>query len=155
MADTTTEAPPAAATAGGSASFATAPDPADPPADGLLAGVNAVWDELRTTVHQRLRLATLELRLAGLTLAQLLVMAVAVALLAVTAWLGLVAAAVGGLVAAGLHWALAVALGVVLNLAAAGWLVRTMLSTVERLDLHATLRRLEGRPASDAGGRDA
>jgi hypothetical protein len=106
-----------------------------------------VWDELRAVLHERGRLLTLEARLAGLTFVQLVLYSVLVAVLVVTAWLGLVACVVIGLISVGLHWAAGIVVGVAANLAVAAWLVRAMIAMLDRLDLQATLRRLKGDPA--------
>jgi hypothetical protein len=120
------------------------PHPDANPGDRLADAARAVWDDLRAALYERGRLLTLEARLAGLTFVQLVMYAVLVAVLVVTAWLGLVACVVIGLIAVGLHWALGIVLGVIANLAVAALLVRSMIALVERLDLQATLRRLKG-----------
>lgn len=124
------------------------PVPPHPDVDGgerLGDAARAVWEDVRQSLHERARLLTLEARLAGMTFVQLVMYAVLVAVLVVTAWLGLVACVVIGLISIGLHWALGLVLGVILNLAIAALLVRSMISLFERLDLQATLRRLKGR----------
>jgi hypothetical protein len=115
--------------------------------DTLADTARETWDELRAALYERGRLLTLEARLAGLTFVQLVMYSVVVAVLVVTAWLGLVACVVIGLISVGLHWALGLTLGVVFNLAIAALLVRSMIGMLDRLDLQATLRRLKG----DAG----
>jgi len=122
------------------------PDPDD--SDRLSDAARAVWDDLRTALYERGRLLTLEARLAGLTFVQLVMYSVLVAVLVVTAWLGLVACVVIGLITVGLHWALGLVLGVIANLAIAALLVRSMVSLIDRMDLQATLRRLKGRAGS-------
>lgn len=119
------------------------PEPAE--SDGLSDTAAAVWRDLRAVLVERGRLLTLEARLAGLTFVQLVMYGVLVAVLVVTAWLGIVAGVVIALVYAGLHWALGLALGVIANLAVAALLVRGMLTLIGRLDLQATMRRLKGR----------
>jgi hypothetical protein len=116
---------------------------------GLAAAFGALWNDLREALHERVHLATLEIRLAGLTFVQLVFYAVLAAVLVVTAWLGLVAALVAGFVHWwNLHWGIGLAAGVVLNLAFAGLLVMAMLKLLHRLDLHSSLRRLQGRPGT-------
>jgi len=110
----------------------------------LTGAARGVWQDVRDALHERGRLLALEARLAGLTFVQLVMYSVLVAVLVVTAWLGLVACLVVGLVSLGLHWALGIVIGVVLNLAIAALLVKTMIGMVDRLDLQATLRRLKG-----------
>jgi hypothetical protein len=123
----------------------TDPPPPDPASDGLADSARAVWEDLRGALSERARLLTLEARLAGLTLVQLVLYAVVVAVLAVTAWIGLMAGIVAALINAGMPWGYGIALGVGLNILIAAWLVRTMIAMVDRMDLEATLRRLQGR----------
>ncbi|UUX94267.1 phage holin family protein [Aquabacterium sp. J223] len=101
------------------------------------------WQDLRGALHQRLRLATLELKLVGLTLAQAVLLGLVAGLLLVTAWLALVAGLTWGAIQAGAHWAVAVAGAVVLNLVVAGVLVTVMLRLLARLDLPGTLHALQ------------
>jgi hypothetical protein len=128
------------------------PPLAEPPAadddvarpDGLAASALAAWNDLRGALHERARLLTQEVRLAGLTLVQLVFHAVVVAVLVVSAWIGLMGGMVAALVARGVHWSVGLGIGIVLNLALAAWLVRSMMSLVDRVDLQASLRRLKG-----------
>ena len=116
--------------------------------DTLTDAARSTWDELRAALYERARLVTLEARLAGLTFVHLVMYGVLVAVLVVTAWLGLVACAVLGLISVGLHWAIGLILGVVFKLAIAALLVRSMIGMLDRLDLQATLRRLKGEAGS-------
>jgi hypothetical protein len=121
-----------------------------PGGDGLADQWRTAWEGLRGSLHERLQLLTLEARLAGLALVQLIFYAVVAGVLVVTAWLALNAGVVAGLVNAGLHWAVGLAIGIVLNLAVAVLLVRSMAGLVHRMDFEATLRRLRGRSRSDS-----
>ena len=116
--------------------------------DTLTDAARSTWDELRAALYERARLVTLEARLAGLTFVHLVMYAVVVAVLVVTAWVGLVACAVFALISVGLHWAIGLILGVVFNLAIAALLVRSMMGMLGRLDLQATLRRIKGEAGS-------
>ena len=137
--EATAAADPAAALGAEPAPAAADPGAASQPL-GLAELAHTLWDDLRGALTERLKLAGMELRLAGLTLVQVMVYAVIVAVLVVTAWLGLVAGVVAGFVGAGLHWAIALAIGIVINLAVAAWLVRSMMRMVERVGLPASLR---------------
>lgn len=125
---------------------AAAADPVGPAREGL-AGVGdvgrALWEDLRGALAERLKLLTLEARLAGLTLVQLVIHAVIVAVLVVTSWIGLMGGVVVALTGAGLHWAVALGLGIVINLVVAALLVRAMLRMVDRVGLPASLRRFQ------------
>src|SRR5262245_27909769 len=92
-------------------------------AEGIGASAHAAWRDLRVALHERARLLTLELRLAGLTFVQLVLYAVIVAVLVISAWIGLVGALVVGLISYGVHWGVGLAAGIILNLAIAAWLV--------------------------------
>jgi hypothetical protein len=144
------------------ATAATAADPADPaqalPPEaaqpGLGDALRMLWDDARGALTDRVRLALLELRLAGVTLVQLVIYAVVVAVLVVTAWLALVGGLVVGFMSAGVHWAVALAGAVVVNLAVAAALVLSMLRMVERIGLPASLRRF-GKQAKPAAADQA
>ena len=118
--------------------------PADPAQSGLslvqlflsLAG------DLPGLLSDRVHLLSLELRRAGIALAQIVGLVVAMAVLAVTAWAALWVGAAAALLAWGLHLGWVVVLVVLLNLgaaAAAAWRVRALASV---LGLPATVRRL-------------
>jgi hypothetical protein len=120
----------------------------DPPAEpGLLESTGALWHELRGALHDQLRLAVLETKLAGTSLAVMLAAGVMVALLLVTAWLGLVGAGVlwliGMGVAASMAMLMAVAASVVFALALC-FLIRRQ---SRHLQFPATLRSLRPVPA--------
>jgi hypothetical protein len=118
-------------------------------ATSVTGAARALWEDVRGIVAERVRLVTLELRVAGLTLVQLVMYSVIVAVLVITAWLGIVSGVMIGFVSAGLHWAVAIGIGVAINLVVAFVLVRMMIRLVERISLPATLRRLEGKPAAE------
>ncbi len=152
-ADTTTAAADAAALPPlGEGAATSAPDA--PPLDasaGFRNLAHALWDDLRGALTERVELLTLEVRLAGLTLIQLVIYAVIVAVLVVTAWLGLMSGAVVAFMSWGLHWSMALGLGIAINLVVAAWLVRTMMRMIERVGLPASLRRVNQRPQADPG----
>lgn len=116
---------------------------------GFSDAVRALWDDARGAVVDRVRLLLLELRLSGVTLVQLVIYAVIVAVLVVTAWLALVGGLVAGFVSAGVHWAFAVGIVIAVNLGVAAWLMRSMIRMVERIGLPVSLRRF-GHPADSA-----
>ena len=65
---------------------------------GVLEDAQSLWHELRGLTHDRFRLAALETQRAGESLVAMIVAGVMVAVLLSSAWLGLMAAAVLGLV---------------------------------------------------------
>jgi hypothetical protein len=138
--------PPAAAALAGDDPLSHDPGMATPDEPmGFVSALAALWSDLRGALTERARLVALELRLAGMTLLRLVVYAVIVAILVITAWLGLMGWAVVQFVHLGLSWGWALALGVLINLAIAGWLVRTMVKMIERVGLPAALRSIEGK----------
>jgi hypothetical protein len=100
---------------------------------------------LRLLAERFLALVMLEGRQAGLSLAWMLGLALAAAMLAITGWLALLACAVLALVLndiIGWGWALAVA--ALLNFALAGGLAFLVIQRSRHLLFAATLRQLRG-----------
>ncbi|MDE2147172.1 MAG: phage holin family protein [Burkholderiales bacterium] len=126
-----------------------APDaaPPQPPPPGWLAALQDLARELPGLVTDRLDLLGLELRRAGLALAQIAALVVAAAVLGVTAWLALWAGIAGALVRAGLPWAGALLLVLLLNLAASAALLLRVRGLLPQLGLPATRRHLRPTPA--------
>lgn len=108
----------------------------------LLSTLQEVWQELPGLISDRVELLSLELRRAGITLAQVVVLVLAAAILAVTAWLVLWGGIVVALVSVGMHTALALLVAVVINLGAAAWAVMRARRLLPHLSLPATQRHL-------------
>ena len=83
---------------------------------GIMEDVQSLWHELLGLTHDRFRLAALETRRAGESLIVMIVSAVMVAVLLISAWLGLMVAAVFGLVENGIAVSSAILLAVDFNL---------------------------------------
>ena len=81
----------------------------------ILDDVKSLWAETCGLAHDQLQLAALETKLAGESLVSMIAAGVVVAVLLVTAWLGLVAAGVLALIHSGVLASLAMLLAVVLN----------------------------------------
>ena len=79
--------------------------------------------DMRLIAHDHAELAVLEAQRAGQTLVRTLVAAVVIAVLAATAWLGIVAAIVVWMTDAGVSWPVALLIGAVACLAVAGGIV--------------------------------
>lgn len=105
--------------------------------------VSDLFLSLKAVARNSIRLVTLEGRLAGLSLAIMVGLGVAVALLLVSAWFLLVAAFAFWL-ASHLGWAGALALVAVLNLAASVPLVLLIIRYSRNLLFRATRRQLLG-----------
>ncbi|HET7524576.1 MAG TPA: phage holin family protein [Burkholderiaceae bacterium] len=110
--------------------------------DSLLDLARSILRELPLLIGDRVELLSLELQRAGVALAQLVALAAAAAIFALTAWLALWGVLVGLLIAVGLHWALAHAIALAINLAAAAWAVWRARAAARRLGLPATRRHL-------------
>lgn len=112
-----------------------------------LVTVQALLHELPGLVSDRIELLSLELQRAGRALAQIVALIVAAAILAVTAWLALWAGVMVALISAGLHWAAASLLVLVVNLGACAWAVARVRALAPLLQLPATRRHLTVRRA--------
>lgn len=139
---------PAPAAAGAAPGAATAATPGPGSSSSLLATVQALWRDLPGLLNDRVELLSLELQRAGAALVQIVVLLIAAAILIVTAWLVLWGGVAFGLVALGLHPALASLLVLGLNLGAAvgaAWRVRHLLP---QLALPATRRHFHIVPSA-------
>lgn len=108
--------------------------------------VRYIWRDLRLLIHDHLRLATLETKLVAESLVSMVATSVAVVLLLVTAWLGLVSAGVVFMVEAGLPVSGSILIAVAINIAIALLLGVAIRRQVSHLQWPATLRSL--RPSS-------
>lgn len=109
----------------------------------LLDEIKGLWDEIRHLIHDHIELAALETRLAGETLAFMVMAGVAIAILLVSAWLALLGAVVVLLVAMGMWASVAFLLIVLLNIAAAGALAWLIKHKSRNLKWSATLASLK------------
>lgn len=133
-----TPVPPTSASAG-----ATRPPPRQP----LLQMLEGLLRELPGLVSDRVELLSLELRRAGLALAQIVALVVLIAIVGVTAWFAVWVGMAGILIALGLHY-LAALFGVLaINLLAAWWAVARIKRLARLLTLPATQRHLMMSPA--------
>jgi hypothetical protein len=122
----------------------------DPPAGpGLLESAGALWHELRGALHDQLRLAVLETKLAGTSLVVMIAAGVMVALLLVTAWLGLVGAGVLWLIGMGVAASMAMLMVVAASVVFALALCYLIRRQSRHLQFPATLRSLRPVPAPD------
>lgn len=133
-----------AAAASETAAAAAAAASAGTPPESLSEAAGSAWNEFRASLQDRAQLFSLETQRTGLTLVQLVLYAVMAAVLVVTAWLALVGGIGAWLVLqGGMHWAVAVAVLIVLNLVAAAALAWSMRGLVPRLGFPATVRQLQ------------
>jgi uncharacterized membrane protein YqjE len=125
-----------------------APGASAAPEPSWMASLQGLVHELPGLVSDRIELLALELQRAGQALAQIVALIVAAAILAVTAWLALWAGVLVALVSAGLHWAAAALLLLVVNLGACAWAVARVRTLAPLLQLPATRRHLTVRRAA-------
>ena len=125
----------------------------DPVSDStVLEDAQSLLHELLGLTHDRFRLAALETRRAGESLVSMILAGVMVAFLLSSAWLGLMAAAVLGLIDNGIVASSAILLAVAFNLLLALILCRVMRRKSRYLQFPATLRSLQ---TKSPGQRDA
>lgn len=117
---------------------------------GFLSDAGSMWRELQGVGHDYLVLITLEAKRAGLSLAIIVAAGVGIALLLITAWLGLWTAAALAMIQFGLVPSLAVLAVVVANLVMAGVLYGLIRRRQRDLAFPATVRNL--RPAAHSAG---
>jgi uncharacterized membrane protein YqjE len=113
---------------------------------GTLEDARSLWHELHGLAHDRFRLATLETQRAGESLVAIVAAGVILAILLGGAWLGLLAAAVLGLVEHGVAASIAILLAVAFNVLAALILCGVIRSKSRDLQFPATLRSLQPMP---------
>jgi len=116
---------------------------------GLRDDAHSMWQELSGIAHDRLLLAALETRLAGESLVAMIVAGVMAAVLLVTAWLGVIIAAILALVGTGVTAGLAVMIGVTANVLIALWLYVVIRRKSRNLQWAASLRSLRSPSAAD------
>lgn len=131
------------------ASAGTHPDVKDRPdsgttatGPGLLEGAGGLLREFQGVAHDYAVLAALETKRAGMSLVIMLAAGVMMAILLISAWLGLVTAGVFGMIAAGMAAWLAILIAVVANLALAVGLYVVIHYKRRYLAFPATLRNL-------------
>ena len=100
------------------------------------------WTNIRGLVQDHALLAVLEVQRAGISLVKIIIAGIIVSILVVSAWMGLVAAAVVWAVGAGANWGLAILIAAVVNLAVAAGLGFWAKRQVPDLLFAATLRQL-------------
>lgn len=115
---------------------------------GLLEDAKSLWHEVRGLTHDHLQLAALETKLAGKSLVTMIAAAVMVAVLLVSAWLGLSGAAVLALIESGVIASIAILLAAAVNLVIALILYYGVIRRKSRyLQFPATIRSLRPMPS--------
>jgi hypothetical protein len=117
----------------------------NPPGSGVLGEVANVLSAVRLAVSSAFDLLALETRRAGLTLIWMIALGLVTAMLAITAWLGLMAALALCAVAWGLSWIGAILILVVINLSAASAVVFMCVKMSQDLLFAASRRQFANR----------
>jgi uncharacterized membrane protein YqjE len=108
------------------------------------------WTNVKGLVQDHALLAVLELQRAGISLVKMVAAGIIISILVVSAWMGLVAAAVVWAVGAGANWGLAILIAALVNIAIAVGLGFWAKSQIPDLLFAATLRQLrKDKPAAE------
>lgn len=119
------------------------PPKAETNLSGLIEQAKAIWSELAGLMLDRLHLAALETKHVGENLIAMVATGVIVAVLLVSAWLGLVGALVLWLIDLGVSGSIAMLLGAVINIGLAVILYLSLHRQRRKLGWPATLRSLQ------------
>jgi len=104
--------------------------------------ISLAWTNVKGLVQNHALLAVLELQRAGISLVKMLAAGIIISILVVSAWMGLVAAAVVWAVGEGANWAVALLVAAIVNIAIAAGLAFWAKSQIPDLLFAATLRQL-------------
>ena len=105
--------------------------------------VALAWKNVKGLVHDHALLAVLELQRAGISFVKMVAAGIIISILVVSAWMGLVAAAVVWAVGAGANWSVALVVAAIVNIAVAIGLAMWAKKQVPDLLFAATLRQLK------------
>ena len=117
-----------------------APYPAAP--GSLASRFRALFHETRELARDHLELAALEAQRATSTLTRMIVAAVVISILVISAWLALVAGTLVWVTEEGVSWPVALFVAALVNLVLAGGLGWYIYTHVDELMFEATLRQL-------------
>jgi uncharacterized membrane protein YqjE len=106
------------------------------------AKLSLAWSNLKGLVANHALLAVLELQRAGISLVKMVAAGIIISILIVSAWMGLVAAAVVWAVGAGANWGVALLIAAIANIAVAVGIAFWAKSQIPDLLFAATLRQL-------------
>lgn len=121
---------------------------ARPRGPGLGELVARLFSETRQLASDFVHLAVLDARRAGVRLALLLSAGLMIAVLAVTAWMGFVAAGIVWMFDKGVSWPLAIGIAALINIVGAAALAWWARHLVSEMPFTALLRQLRGEPPS-------
>jgi uncharacterized membrane protein YqjE len=104
--------------------------------------LSLAWANIKALIQDHALLAVLEVQRAGVSLVKIIIAGIVISILAVSAWMGIVAAAIGWAIGAGANWALAILVAALANIAVAAALGFWAKKQVPDLLFSATLRQL-------------
>jgi uncharacterized membrane protein YqjE len=104
--------------------------------------LSLAFANVKALIQDQALLAVLEVQRAGVSLVKIIIAGIVISILIVSAWMGIVAAAVGWAVGAGANWALAILIAALVNVAVAVGLGFWAKKQVPDLLFSATLRQL-------------
>jgi uncharacterized membrane protein YqjE len=104
--------------------------------------LSLAWTNIRSIVQDHALLAVLEVQRAGISLVKMVAAGIVISILVVSAWMGLVAAAVVWAIGEGANWALAILIAALVNIGVAIGLAFWAKKQVPDLLFAATLRQL-------------
>jgi uncharacterized membrane protein YqjE len=104
--------------------------------------LSLAWTNIRALVQDHALLAVLEVQRAGISLVKMVAAGIVISILVVSAWMGLVAAAVVWAIGEGANWALAILIAALVNIGVAIGLAFWAKKQVPDLLFAATLRQL-------------
>jgi uncharacterized membrane protein YqjE len=126
--------------------------PARPREAGLGQLLGSFFSDTRQLVADFAHLAVLDARRAGVRLAMLLAAGLVIAILIITAWMGLVAAGIVWMFDQGVSWPVAIAIAALINIVAAAALAWWARHLVSEMPFTALLRQLRGEPPASPPG---
>jgi uncharacterized membrane protein YqjE len=100
------------------------------------------FTHLKGLVQDHALLAVLEVQRAGISLLKMIAAAIVISILAVSAWMGLVAAAIVWAIGAGANWGLAILIAAIVNIAVAVGVAFWAKKQIPDLLFSATVRQL-------------
>lgn len=112
------------------------------PPSSTASKLSLAWTNVKGLVQGHALLALLELQRAGISLVKMVAAGIIISILIVSAWMGLVAAAVVWAVGEGANWGLAILIAALVNIAVAVGLAFWAKSQIPDLLFAATLRQL-------------
>jgi uncharacterized membrane protein YqjE len=101
------------------------------------------WTNVKGLVQDHALLAVLELPRAGISFVKMVAAGIIISILVISAWMGLVAAAVVWAVGAGANWSVALIVAAIVNIAVAFGLALWAKKQIPDLLFAATLRQLK------------